>query len=294
MKNIRTLAILAAAFTYALIVLGGVVRITGSGMGCGDHWPLCNGHIFPPLDDIATVIEWGHRLVALLVSLMVAATAGAALMLRRTEGVSGRGSPLNSAVLALVLLAVQVMLGAVTVWLELPAASVILHLGVAMALLATLMVTAHRTLGAEASEVDGKTRRGLIVAAGLAAATLLLGGLTANMNAAAACQGFPFCNGQLWPSARQGALVHIHWTHRLLAYALLLHSIGLPFILAKRAAPPAALFWVRVFALAVVAQVGVAAAMVLLHLPDVWRTAHVAVGTAVWAAAVMMVMKVRK
>jgi heme A synthase len=70
-KIFVTLAWVATACAYLLIVLGAVVRISGSGMGCGDHWPLCNGHLFPPLDDIRTVIEWSHRLVASLVSILV-------------------------------------------------------------------------------------------------------------------------------------------------------------------------------------------------------------------------------
>ncbi len=74
-RRFVTLAWIAAACAYLLIVLGGVVRISGSGMGCGDHWPLCNGHLFPPLGDIRTVIEWSHRLVASIVSLLVAALA---------------------------------------------------------------------------------------------------------------------------------------------------------------------------------------------------------------------------
>src|SRR5213076_732370 len=65
------LAWLTAVCTYLLIVLGAVVRISGSGMGCGDHWPLCNGDLFPSLTDIPTVIEWSHRLVAGVVSILV-------------------------------------------------------------------------------------------------------------------------------------------------------------------------------------------------------------------------------
>ena len=69
----------AAVCTYLLIILGGVVRITGSGLGCGDHWPLCNGHLFPPLNDIGTVIEWSHRLVAGLMSVLVVSSTSVAL-----------------------------------------------------------------------------------------------------------------------------------------------------------------------------------------------------------------------
>src|SRR5881396_721299 len=74
-QRFARLAWIAAACAYLLIVLGAVVRISGSGMGCGDHWPLCNGHLFPPLDDIGTVIEWSHRLVAALVAGLVVALA---------------------------------------------------------------------------------------------------------------------------------------------------------------------------------------------------------------------------
>src|SRR5258708_28592707 len=94
-RRFATLAWIAAACAYLLIVLGAVVRITGSGMGCGDHWPLCNGHLFPPLDDIGTVIEWSHRLVAALVSglgVALAVYAWPATDPRRQPG-APRGSP---------------------------------------------------------------------------------------------------------------------------------------------------------------------------------------------------------
>src|SRR5213592_3258194 len=74
-RRFMTLAWVASTCTYLLIVLGAVVRITGSGLGCGEHWPLCNGHLFPPLNDIGTVIEWSHRLVAGLVTILVVALA---------------------------------------------------------------------------------------------------------------------------------------------------------------------------------------------------------------------------
>src|SRR3989442_14258359 len=86
------LAWIAAACTYLLIVLGAVVRITGSGLGCGDHWPLCNGRLLPSLKDIPTVIEWSHRLVAAGVSVLVVTLGGHAWRLRgRWTGGRGGG-----------------------------------------------------------------------------------------------------------------------------------------------------------------------------------------------------------
>src|SRR5229473_3177544 len=69
-RRFTRLAWIAATGTYLLIVLGAVVRITGSGLGCGEHWPLCNGRLLPPLD-LPTLIEYAHRLVAALAALLL-------------------------------------------------------------------------------------------------------------------------------------------------------------------------------------------------------------------------------
>src|SRR6185503_9690780 len=49
------------AITVVVIVWGAVVRATGSGAGCGAHWPLCNGDVVPLAPQLATVIEFVHR-----------------------------------------------------------------------------------------------------------------------------------------------------------------------------------------------------------------------------------------
>src|SRR5213594_1694531 len=137
-RRFMTLAWVAATCTYLVIVLGAVVRITGSGLGCGDHWPLCNGHLFPPLTDIPTVIEWSHRLVAALVSVLVAGLA-----IYAGAGSRELGAGRRTAYVAVGLLIVQVLLGAVTVKTGLTPAMVILHLATAMLLLATLIAAAR-------------------------------------------------------------------------------------------------------------------------------------------------------
>src|SRR5467141_3122195 len=141
-RRFTRLAWTAATFTYLLIILGAIVRITGSGLGCGEHWPLCNGKLLPPLD-LPTLIEYGHRLAAAAVSGLVAALAAYAWWLRKGAGSRERYPPDKTAYVALGLLAVQVLLGAVTVKLSLPPWTVILHLGTAMLLLATLIVAAQ-------------------------------------------------------------------------------------------------------------------------------------------------------
>jgi heme A synthase len=231
MKTLKTLAFTSAGFAYALIVLGALVRITGSGMGCGDDWPLCNGRLIPALDDFQTVLEWNHRMVALALSVLVAATAVTGY---RSRSEPGGNSAMRPAILALVLLVLQVVLGAITVALELPPASVILHLAVAMALVAALLVTGLRATEGIFPDAPVLRRGSIIGATVLAAVVLLFGGLTSNMGAGPSCQGFPLCNGQVWPASGGGGLPHIHWTHRLVAYALFLHMLGIGIGLRKR------------------------------------------------------------
>jgi heme A synthase len=276
-RRYTLLAWTAAAATYLLIVLGAVVRITGSGMGCGEHWPLCNGHLLPPLDDIGTVIEWSHRLVAALVSALVAALAGYTWWLwdrpsARLPATVRESFRVRPAYVALVLLVVQVVLGAITVKLALPPWTVVLHLGTAMLLLATLLVAA--TPRPLPPSPEGRGGQGVRT---LAFVTVLFGALTANLGAAAACTGFPLCNGQLWPSA--GGLAMVQWIHRLLAYTLATYVIVVA-VRSKRRG----MWGVGVL---VLVQVALGAATVLLGLPPGLQAAHVAVGAALWAGVVL-------
>src|SRR5438034_1180011 len=137
-------------------------------------------------------------------------------------------------------------------------------------LLATLLVAALGPRPAPPS------RAGLRAAA-LGFVTVLLGALTANTGASSACFGFPLCNGQLVPDGTY--LQYIHWTHRLLAYAL----FGYTLWWARRTRQRAA--W-SVLGL-VILQIAVAAAMVLLALPAPLQALHVAIRAAVWAGSVV-------
>ncbi|MBI1729302.1 COX15/CtaA family protein [Candidatus Acetothermia bacterium] len=51
----------ALAYNVGVILWGAYVRATGSGAGCGSHWPLCNGEVIPQTDQIKTLIEYSHR-----------------------------------------------------------------------------------------------------------------------------------------------------------------------------------------------------------------------------------------
>lgn len=262
-KRFVTLAWSAAAGAYLLVVLGAVVRITGSGMGCGDHWPLCNGHLFPPLSDIPTVIEWSHRLLAAVVSVIV---VGLALVGWKGAGSLEPGAR-AAAYTAVALLVVQVLLGAVTVKTGLTPVLVILHLGTAMLLLATLIVAAR---------APWFPTPGSWIPLSVAFITVLFGAATANLGAMASCGGFPLCNGQLIPTA--GPLAWVQWIHRLLAYSLAGYLIWWMTRDQRRAG------WVLGI---VLLQIMIAATMIGLGFPSALQVAHAGVGAAVWAAIVV-------
>src|SRR2546427_9837520 len=72
MRRLKLLAYLSVLGTYVLILVGGYVSSSGSGLACPD-WPTCNGQVIPALSSHA-LIEYTHRLLALLVSILVAST----------------------------------------------------------------------------------------------------------------------------------------------------------------------------------------------------------------------------
>ncbi|HEX9729215.1 MAG TPA: COX15/CtaA family protein [Gemmatimonadales bacterium] len=287
MKPLRVLSIATVVSAFVLVALSPIVRITGSGLGCGDHWPLCNGRLIPPLDNPEVLIEWGHRLAAATVSILVILQATMAWVKRREPGIGGAGGITGPAYLAVLLLVTQVMLGAVTVWFELPPWVVVLHMSNALALLAVVLVVALRCSYGPARRGGTPARafRGVVVALAMSGVALLLGALTANLGAGLACLGFPLCSGSIWPASGQG-YAHLHWMHRLVAYGLVVHMIGIVAATTKRGdpAPIRRAAWGTTALLAF--HVAVAALMIVHLLPMPLRTVHAALGTGVWTVLV--------
>ncbi|MGZ3702905.1 MAG: COX15/CtaA family protein, partial [Bdellovibrionota bacterium] len=56
----RKYALFSLATCVAVIVWGAYVRASGSGAGCGAHWPLCNGVVMPDTDVRRTLVEFSH------------------------------------------------------------------------------------------------------------------------------------------------------------------------------------------------------------------------------------------
>ena len=211
------LSLSTAALTLGLIVFGAVVRVTDSGLGCGTDWPLCNGTIFPPLDNITAWIEWLHRLFALLIGCFGLATLAAAWRQYRESD----RRVLHMTIAAAMLFVVQSALGAIVVFLELPPTFVTLHLGVAMLLLAALLGAAVIAWYEPSSvQRDDSIPLLAVVNAAMAFLVILTGALVRGSGATLACTTWPLCDGGAILPFEQGLLAVINMIHRLSVAAI--------------------------------------------------------------------------
>lgn len=290
MGRFRYLALAAAIMTYLLIVIGGIVRVTGSGLGCPD-WPTCFGQWIPPLRADA-IIEYTHRLVAALTSPLILAAALVAWWRYRRVRLIAR--PLA---IALGLLAVQGALGGLVVILETPPDLVAVHLGLALLILGLLITAAVMAfvLRRDPAQPDRLAFRSPFARMTLGAVigifvVLVSGAYVAVADATYACSGWPLCNGQWIPSHPLG---WIHMIHRLVAALMSVHVLLLlrrawRSQRSQRAILSAATLTVVLF----FAQVLVGALKTSLGFPIYLLALHVATAAAVWAMAVVTLVLV--
>jgi len=134
----QNLAVATVASVYILIVLGGLVTSTGSGMACPD-WPLCHGQVIPQMTP-AVLVEFTHRLWTILVTILVIATAIFAWRRYRWPHIVTAFSTLT-----MFLLFAQVILGMVTVQSGTEPTIVTAHLALATLVFGSALVTAARS-----------------------------------------------------------------------------------------------------------------------------------------------------
>ncbi|MCD6079187.1 MAG: cytochrome controlling protein rane protein-like protein [Ramlibacter sp.] len=256
-QRLSALTLLTLFLTFDLVLFGAFTRLTDSGLGCPD-WPGCYGNASPvgalqeiraeearmptgPVTHGKAWVEMIHRYLATGVGVLIMTLAIATWLQRR------RGLPVHPGWPALTLawVCLQGAFGALTVTMKLFPAIVTLHLLGGMVLLALLAMQAvayrQAQRGSGPALIPSAARNWLVGAYALLWVQVALGGWVSTNYAVLACSSFPTCQGQWWPPMdfAQGfeiwrhlgmtgagehvtfaALTAIHYTHRLVAYAL--------------------------------------------------------------------------
>ena len=277
--------------TFVLILIGGIVRVSDSGLGCGaagsgtHGWPLCEGGVIPA-GSSESVIEFSHRIAATVVVVLIAALIFHAWRRLRTHTWLVRGS-----IAAGVLVLGQAVLGGLTVEEGLHEYLVAGHLGLAMLLLG-LLIALRRLASPDTEPVAAS--RGLrtvtVVASALVLATIVAGGLVAGtegegkasepvLGAHTACgEQFPACLDRFMPFD-EGRLVDIQLTHRLFMYLAAIAVLAMTAMALRQGIRHPA-FWVASVLLA--CQITLGALNVWLGKHAGLIAGHLLLGTLLW------------
>lgn len=231
-RRIPSALLATTILVVALVVWGGIVRLSGSGLAIPD-WPLAEGKVLPRAHP-NFLIEYTHRAIAGLVGLL---TIGACIAIFRNPAYRSRLGAL--AVAALVALGLQVFIGGRVVLEELPVDRVVTHLLLAFLFFGILiwmtLIAREVARGEGPLDVPPEHPRLRFWARVCAAAVFLQAGLGAwvsSSGAALACPDFPTCNGSWLPP--MVGVVGIHYAHRLGAYTLLVLVGGFTHIASRR------------------------------------------------------------
>lgn len=184
MKKLAKFTWLLLAYNVLVILWGAFVRATGSGAGCGAHWPLCNGVVIPRSAQIETLIELAHRVSSGLTLVLVV------ILVVWVWRITVKGCWLRKAAGAVLLFTLmEALVGAGLVLFELVAhnasltraISMMVHLVNTFLLLGSLSLTAWWSSFGEPDQVRLRTRSGLLMVAALVALLVLgaSGALTA-------------------------------------------------------------------------------------------------------------------
>ena len=277
MNRYRKIAASSLGAVFLLVSIGGLVRATKSGLGCGENWPDCPGEV-----NRALLIESSHRFTAGVVVILLAVLAVTAVRNRKMAP-----QLLWPSVAAFILVLFQAILGAVVVWLSLRAESVVLHLAAAMALFALLIYLTAASYAIDrppATSADGALARRAQAVAGLVLTLLLVGSYVTGRDAGYVFDDWPLMGGRLIPDLEVEAYA-IHFLHRALAglTGIVLLAFALKVIKRKDELPQQArLAHIAVGAFGVEVLVG--AANVWTKLNPAVVTLHLALGAAVFGS----------
>ena len=283
MTRFQKLALATAATTVALFSVGGLVRGTGSGLGCST-WPACEpGRLFPT-GTIHSLIEFSHRLLAFAVILLASATAVMAWLRHRSDR-----AILWSAFAAVPLVLGQAVVGGIVVRTDLDPWWVTAHFALALALVADVVILAVVATAPRVRPEPSRSRfaRLALFTAAFTACLLLVGTYVRASGSQLVFTNWPLMDGRLVPTL--GGAATAMFLHRVLAAASLLLVLWLA--IRARTLPRRSRDLTALSTLALVlfvAQVMVGAANVWTRLRPWAVVLHVALSVLIWAALVAL------
>jgi heme A synthase len=285
MTGFQRLCIVTCLVIFGLIVLGGVVRATDSGLGCPD-WPTCHGNVIPKWEK-HTLIEYSHRLTASIAGFLVLGIAiWAWRSYRRIPAI------LYPSLLVLGLIIVQAGLGGAAVLNDLPPEIVAVHLGMALTILTLLVLITVTSFALERHQtqpaVSPALRRAALSAAVATFVLALVGSYVSGAGYGLACSGWPLCNSEVIPSA-DAASVQLHFLHRFLALIVGLSLLTLVWLALRerqRAPHVATLAFAALGVFVIQALIG--AANIWTELADEVTAAHLAFATLLWLTVALL------
>lgn len=276
---------------WVVLIMGATVTNTGSQTGCGPSWPLCRGQ-FVPQFAVSTFIEFSHRTVVGIETVLILAFAVAAWTLYRSR------SDIRFLVPTMVgFLFLQAGLGAWAVMAPQEPAVLALHFGVSLIAFASVALTA-----AVVFQIDGRFSMGgrpapplfSVYIWALALFTYVevyLGAYVRHSNADVACKGWPLCNDRLIPTIH--GLVGPAFAHRLAAGTLTLGLIALVAWAARIRNVRPDLFAGSLLALAFVILQALSGALVVATNLDLFSAlAHAGLVALLFASLCYLVMRV--
>lgn len=285
------------AFNVLVIAGGAMVRATGSGAGCGSHWPQCKGAIIPELAQIETVIEFSHRISSALAGIFVVILIIA--VFRSTRNVVARRTAMGS----FIFIVLEGLLGALLVRLELVAqnASVLragmvgLHLVNTLLLLTMLGLTAYFCAFSSDSPERAATHRWipLLLTIGLVATALLsaAGAVTALGDTLFPAQSLAAgLTTDLNPAAN--FLVRLRVIHPFMAVLASVHLLLFSRIVRTVYATPQITRLTNMLSTLVVAQLGAGVINVALLAPLWMQVLHLVLADAVWLALILLTAEI--
>lgn len=220
-RSQRLLAAWTTGIMFLMLLMGAWVTNTGSGMGCGAHWPLCKGTFMPDWDYEA-IVEFSHRAVSGLGGLMTLVLAG---WTWRTHKERPLVRWLATGALGVVLL--QGLLGAAAVLWPQPKAVLALHFGISLVCFSLVLLTWTLLVQGERAPaaVEPVFGRWVWTVAVYGYGVVYLGAYVRHLKASAACMGWPLCNGQVVPPLY--GLTGVSFIHRVAAALLVVMVVRL-------------------------------------------------------------------